>query len=198
MKIIALLIISLMAAIGFYYKKRLADGRSMGGAISNAKLFWLCFAMLIYFVFNPIFGFVVSAPDIMRKGLQILVCLMIGRAVLQSIGMYGIKKWSPKIGVALNVLGFIIAVYWLVKSQDTANNLWQQPTYILLLINAVCFALDACYAWWFDVLVGRETEGDTPIWYASADDPKFRAVNRLTFYSNILLSIMFFYLFSTL
>lgn len=168
----------------------------MGGAISNAKLFWLFFAMSIYFVFNPLTAFFAEAPDAAKRGLQMIFYLMLGRGIFQYIGMYVTKNWTPKIGIALNIIGVLLTGYWLMKSYAEAGN-WEVllsiSTYILLIINLFCFVFDTYYAYVFYVLVGEDTKGKQPIWYANNEERKFIMQNKITFSTNVFLSILFVY-----
>jgi len=192
LKVTILLLTLPITGLAFYYKKRLDEGNSMGGAISNPKLFWLFFALSVYFVLNPLFGFFVESAH--QKAIQILSCFLIFRAIFQGIAMYSIKKWSPKMGITFNLLGVALTTYWLFNGQNLDNS-WQSlltsPAFLLLIINWFCFAFDTYYACIFYKLEGKNTKGKQPIWYANSEDPKFQQQNKITFLTNTFLSVLF-------
>jgi len=192
LKITILLLILPITGFALYYKKRLSEGNAMGGAISNPKLFWLCFALFVYFLLNPVFGFFVESAH--QKALQILTCFLVFRAIFQGITMYSLKKWSPKMGITFNLLGVALTTYWLfngLKFDNFRQSLFANPAYLLLIINWFCFAFDTYYAGIFYKLEGKNTEGKQPIWYANSEDPKFQLQNKITFLTNTFLSILF-------
>ncbi len=56
---------------------------------------------------------------------------------------------------------------------------------IYLGILAMALLADTYFACQFHKIVGQATKGDKAIWYASAEDVRFRNINRITFFSNI-------------
>jgi len=182
-----------ITGLAFHYKSKLANGAAIGGAISNPKLFWLFFALSVYYVLNPLIGF--GLDGVSSKALQALTCFLVVRALFQAIFMYVLKKWTPKMGIAFNISGVALSTYFLIKfyTQNDIINLLISPAYILLIINFFCFLFDTYYAYTFQKLVGDKTEGEQPIWYANEGDPKFIQQNKITFFTNTFLSILFFY-----
>jgi len=192
-KLVILSVMLPITGLAFHYKSKLAKGAAMGGAISNSKLFWLFFALSVYYVLNPLIGFGLDAVS--SKALQALTWFLIFRALFQTILMYVIKKWTPKMGIAFNIAGVALSAYYLIKfyTQIDTESLLISPAYILLFINFFCFTFDTYYAYTFQKLVGDKTEGEQPIWYANEADPKFKQQNKITFFTNTFLSILFFY-----
>lgn len=185
-----------IAGLAFSYQKKLENGTAMGGAISNSKLFWLFFALSIYFVFNPLVAFFTDAPEAGKQGLKMIFYLMLVRGIFQYVGMYVTKNWTPKIGIILNIIGVLLAAYWLINGYADAGNLstlFSSSAYILLIINFFCFVFDLYYAYIIDVLVGEGTKGEQPVWYANSKDRKFAVQNKITFSTNVFLSILFIY-----
>lgn len=174
------------------YAKSLRKSSSKGGAISKPKLYWLFYALSAYYLWPLIVGFDFGWKDNIGKWVLFIFGFMTIRAIVQSIIMYGTKNWSPWMGISFNVLSFLFTSFCLIKLFYFENMAWNyHPFQIMIVILWFCFLIDTYYAWAFWLIVGDETKGDKPIWFANAEDLRFQRINKVTSINNIILTILF-------
>ena len=165
----------------------------IGGHISKPKTVWLCFALYLYFIL-PVLSYEVFDDRLnhgTRVSLVLFSVLLYLRALLQPLLMYRLKIWTPILGIAYNLLCscFLINRYFKVDFQRLTRSDYDVQIDLLLAICLGVLLTDSFYAWSFYKIVGRDTQGEDAIWYASNDNPAFDRINRITFRLNILFII---------
>lgn len=190
--IVLLLTSGLSIIIARWYANALQGNASMGGAISSPKLYWLFYALSAYYVWPLIIGIDFGWNDAFGKWIIIVFACMVFRGIVQTIIMYGTKNWSPWMGISFNVFAFLIAAFGLIKLFLFERLEWAfHPWQILLIILSYCFFIDTYYAWAFWKVVGDDTKGEKPIWFANAKDRRFHLINKVTSINNIILTILY-------
>lgn len=165
-----------------YYKRQNGPVPVLGGPISRAKTMWLGLTTYCYFVLPPLLYFATRLPPAVRHLTLVFMSLLLLRALVQSILMFIIHRWSPPFGMSLNIMYTSILV-------------WQSQRYFLLLRESGFLQIipglwvglmltDTIFAWKFFKIVGSGTQGKDAIWYAS-EAPEFDAINRLTWIANV-------------
>lgn len=157
--------------------------RLKGGEISLPKKFWLSFAMFVYYPF-PVYLMAIHGFDTMLVALWSFFLI---RAIVQGLGMYLFKNWSPKSGVAFNLITPLLVLA--VAIIDTPM---QKEILAYAILVAACTLADAYYAYQFWKIIGEKSKGDNPVWFAS-DAEEFSQINKLTAFMNVLLYGLFLY-----
>lgn len=172
----------------FKYQNRNAK---MGGKISKPKTYWLGFAMFIYFVL-PVWLYISSTSELIRQLCLTMIYLAYGRMIIQGLVMFILKRWTPTYGIAINILYISAMISWIGYS-FIAMNTWTGK-HLVFLFFAFQFAavalVDSYYALVFHRQVGTATEGNQPIWFASADE-SFSRINQITYHWNIIFTLGF-------
>jgi hypothetical protein len=170
-----------------YYQRQNGLGAAIGGPISRAKILWLGLTTYCYFVLPPILYAVADLPAVVRHLTLVFMCLLGLRACMQMLLMFVLHRWSPPMGMSLNILYSGIMIWQLQKQFPLL-----QETGPLQIIPGLWIGLmltDTIFAWKFFKIVGARTQGTDAIWYAS-EAPEFAAINRLTWVADL-----FFYLY---
>lgn len=150
-------------------------------------------ALYTYFVCSLSVYFLTD-PSILKYFLLVFISVMCLRATLQLFLMYRSKAWVPAYGMLFNIVTALILaiglIYNVFVSDITSNHNQLLSLFFLLTIGMLL--LDSYYAYRFNQLVGEDnTQGDQAIWFANANDPRFRRINKLTFFFNfIILSLI--------
>ena len=188
-----IIILLLSILIGWSFRQSLQTKRTMGGAISLPKLYWLLLALNVYYS-SPILLLVFLQKS--SPSLQILTTFLIFmalRMIIQLYLMYVKKAWLPKYGIIFNILGALLLLalglyFW--------EDLQQKTSFLILPwmgIAIFCQALDTYYAWMFFKMVGTRTQSHNPIWFANSEEARFTSINRTTFFFNVLISLFIGY-----
>jgi hypothetical protein len=123
--------------------------------------------------------------SILTHVLIFCIIAMLLRACIQPILMYIIKKWTPYYGMTFNILLAFYVIFQLISTGHIGFDSAFLIHEIYLGILAMALLADTYFAYQFHKIVGQSTKGDKAIWYASAEDVRFRNINRITFFSNI-------------
>lgn len=207
-KLILGIVLSVLVGVGYSFYRKQNQPDRMGGPISRAKIFWLFYALTSWFLLSPLLAYDVEVPSFLRAIFGVFSLLMWGRGVVEAIMLYKTKNWTPPLGIAhdlfcLVVLLFCFGVYF----QDflTLQTLpWTHPTWwfsSFLGILILSLGCETYYAWSFYCLV-ENTKGEDGIWFASAEDPRFRRINQITcfwnviFYGHLVCFLMFLFFYS--
>lgn len=189
---IAVLAVAFVAFGVTYHRRQNRGGASgkcrLGGAISRAKVMWLCYALFVWFFLCPIVALSGAVAEPLRALLGAFAAFMWLRGVIEAVLLYWTKSWTPPMGIGhdlacLALLGggawwFAPALGGLTSSLD----LWTLGLLAAVFVSLLC---EVGYAWAFFRVVGQETKGDEAVWFASEEDPRFRAINRATMTMNV-------------
>lgn len=179
-----------MVAVGglIFYKKQ-NHLRLIGGKISKAKVVWLCLAIYIYFPVMTLLVFEKSLPrefQIIFGSVSILMWL---RAAGELYLLYGIKQWSPLMGIGHNMLCLSVIFAEVSFLKIFLYDSW--PLELLLGLMSCCLVLDSYYAYQFRKIVHAKTKGAEGLWFADDERECFRRLNTLTGRWNwIIISIL--------
>lgn len=190
----AKLIISVLVFVflGCLYYLRQNKNPQMGGEISIPKTFWLFFALYCYFILPLLFLLEEPFNAFWSPTWLSILVINYSRLAVQGLAMYIYKNWRPIHGMIWNLSSLIIitaAVLWNFYQQVP---LWNAPGHLVfLLLYLVLLMTDTYYAHTFKGIVGQNTTGDHPVWFASDKDCRFSKINRVTFRNNIFFSLVF-------
>lgn len=180
----------------FWYYKKQNNTSSIGGPIAPAKIFWLGFASFQYFVLTLILLFGIPESNTWFFLLKGMVGLLFTRAILQSLLMFVVHKWSPPMGIAYNVfcMLFLIAAYFFKLPELFTNTALEKLLANFVMLLFFILLVDSVYAYKFYRVVGAKTKGKEAIWYASEKDPDFAKIIQLTQILNVPFAIYFIYI----
>lgn len=177
---VALVVMAVFVVV--YHRRQGRPGR-MGGAISRAKALWLGYAVYLWFFVCPLLALdpAVAAP--LRQLLGAFAAFMWLRGLLELVLLFGVKRWTPPLGIGhdlacLALLGGGAA--WRAAELAALARPLDRWTLALLAVVVVSLLCEVGFAWSFHAAVGGATRGDDGVWFASEDDPRFRAINRWT------------------
>ncbi len=167
-----------------WFKRRQAAG-AIGGAMSMPKAWWLAFAVLYWFFVCPLLAADARVPQPQRTVLRVFAANMWLRGVIELYMLYGPKNWKPRYGVghAIFSLALVIAMVVALPSENTAPwfvTPWASISTVAIGVLNFSLALEAGYAAAFNKIVRGQTTGDDGLWFADAESPRFRLVNRVT------------------
>ena len=166
--------------LGLLFYRKQNHAHAMGGRISKPKLMWLCLAIYIYFPLITILAFEKNIPNRFRIIFASIAVLMWLRAAGELYLLYGIKKWSPKIGIGHNIacLMTILGEVIYFKVPFSSGKVWN--FYFVLGLISLCLVLDSFYAYQFRKIVHGKTKGADGLWFADEEQERFRRLNVIT------------------
>lgn len=147
----------------FYWRQNYRA--QIGGAISIAKLLWLDYAIVAWFLVPALL--VGTTSGAWQRLFTIHLINFGARAIIELILLYVFVKWSPIYGIAHDVFS-IALITWLAPHDATILHHYSWT----LRIGLVCEIV-------FAALFHRLTSKEHAIYFAS-DTPRFRMVNLLT------------------
>jgi hypothetical protein len=170
--VIALVAVSLW----FYYRQNFAG--QIGGAMSVAKLLWLDYALLAWFIV-PFFVWRSPLIEPQLRGIYgaYLVNFLV-RGVVELWMLYVTVSWLPPYGITHDlfsiglITGLLLCRRAKLSQVPDGQNSAARRFLVSLRLGLVC---EIILAWLFY----RATEGRIGIYFAS-DDPHFAFINRLT------------------
>lgn len=165
-----------------YHRRQNRPGR-MGGAISRAKAVWLGYAVYLWFFACPLLALDPAVARPARLLLGAFGAFMWLRGVAELVLLFWLKRWSPPMGIGHDVACLLLLVagaWWLGPELSVVARPLDAWTLGLLAVVVVSLLCEVGFAWSFHVAVGGATHGDDGVWFASEDDPRFRAINRWT------------------
>jgi hypothetical protein len=167
-----------LAAISlwFYYRQNFAG--QIGGAISVAKLLWLDYALLAWFIV-PFFVWRSPLIDPQLRGIYgAYLANFLVRGVVELWMLYVTVSWIPPYGITHDVFSIGLVTGLLLRRRGKlcqlhdGENSAARRFLVSIRLGLVC---EIILAWLFY----RATEGAIGIYFAS-DDPHFAFINRLT------------------
>lgn len=125
-----------MVAMVFYYYQN--NNYLAGGKIALAKLVWLGYAILYWFVIPLVVSTNKNVPEQFRRIYRIFFLVMMARAVCELIMMYSFKNWNPYYGIAHDVFSILILSFWLLSNlSKTSSGIMLHTIYVMLAMLVV-------------------------------------------------------------
>ena len=176
-----------MTAMGIrFYRSQNAKAAVMGGAISKPKIFWLMYAVTVWFFMTPLVGLDPAVSPGLKFVLLSFAGLMWARGIAEMYMLYVSKNWAPPIGITHDA----VCIVWLLLALG-----WKRDTLVLhpvdrwvlafAIVLTASLVLEICYAALFFKAVEGKTKGPGGIWFADPTDPRYLFINRLTFSFNV-------------
>ncbi len=179
-----------VGGLSVWFGRRQNRRASPGGAISRPKQLWLGFAIFVWFFLSPILALEPRLHGSLRTVLALFAGMMWIRGVAELVMMYGTKTWRPPYGIAHDLSCALAIVAWAVVEASVLGGLTTPLDrltlgFVAVLLVSVLF--ETYYAIAFHGAVEGKTTGDAGLWFASADDPRFRRINGVTKIGNAIL-----------
>lgn len=168
----ALVIVSLW----FYYRQNFAG--QIGGAMSMAKLLWLDYALVAWFIVP---FFVARSADVassLRRIYAVHLANFTCRGAIEIWMLYVTVSWSPRYGITHDLcsLALLSMLLWrkapVVGGRRAPLDGAARHFLVSIRLGLVC---EVVFAWLFYRAIG----GEVGIYFAS-DDAHFTFINRLT------------------
>jgi hypothetical protein len=159
----------------------------LGGRISRPKIAWLFYAIFLWFFLCPLLALDEAIPAALRIGLGAFALSMWFRGAAEMLMLYVTKNWRPPMGIAHDVscIALLVGVGIAFRDQLTplhAIDRWALALYFFVLLSLI---VEILYAAMFFKASDGKTTGKEGIWFASADEARFRRINRLTTLLNL-------------
>lgn len=167
----------------------------LGGRISRPKAFWLGWVIFFWFCVCPVFAFEPSSPHRLSATLLGFSLNMGLRGTVELFLLFVTKSWRPPYGIAHNLLSLLLVVAlaagagtWIFPGERGPDSAWQLSHYIILSLLVGSLVLETYYAVVFHHLVQGRTTGADGVWFADGQTPLFRSINRITWWSNVVIT----------
>ncbi|RKH79174.1 hypothetical protein D7Y21_34315 [Corallococcus sp. AB045] len=174
------------AAVGFRRRQNAQGGR--GGRISGPKMAWLLYAVFLWFLVCPLVAMDASMPMEARVVLGAFAVSMWLRGAAELYMLYVSRNWKPPYGVGHD-LGCIalVGAGLVYTGEKWAGVLDGRDVWSLALVGLVLVSLlvEVAYAALFHQAVEGRTTGEDGVWFADAEQERFRRINRLTLALNV-------------
>ncbi len=188
---------AVLVLFGVFFKKRQERG-GLGGSISRAKTFWLCFAIFFWFIVAPAVGMDESLPLPLRRVFLAVGASMWLRGVVEMVMLYVTRNWRPPFGVAHDIVTILLILGALVvgATEPVSHDATSIATAALVVALLASLIIEIVHARTFFAVVGRGTVGDDGVWFADEHDPRFTAINRRTRLWNCILctAVLFYFI----
>lgn len=185
-----LLVLCLLACAGaaVFFRRRQNAGGGRGGRISGPKVAWLLYAVFLWFLVCPLVALDASVPFEARIVLGAFAVSMWLRGAAELYMLYVSRNWRPPYGVGHD-LGCIalVGAGLVYTGEKWAGALDGRDLWALALVGLVLVTLvvEVAYAALFHQAVEGRTTGEDGVWFADAEQARFRRINRLTFALNV-------------
>ena len=182
-RIAILITFLLVGLVGFTFYLRQNRSEIMGGGISKPKAIWLTYAVYVWFFMTPILALAPNIALPYRVILGAFAVSMWARGIAELLMLYVWKNWRPPYGITHNIfsLGLLVGgcFYFSPQLVTLTGSLSQ---WVLGFIGFLIAAMlcETYYAMNFHETVKGQTTGDDGVWFASAEDEKFKRINRIT------------------
>ncbi|RKG65727.1 hypothetical protein D7V80_22450 [Corallococcus sp. CA054B] len=174
------------AAVVFRRRQNAQGGR--GGRISGPKMAWLLYAVFLWFLVCPLVALDASVPVEARVVLGAFAVSMWLRGAAELYMLYVSRNWRPPYGVGHD-LGCIalVGAGLVYTGEKWAGALDGRDVWALALVGLVLVTLvvEVAYAALFHQAVEGRTTGEDGVWFADAEQERFRRINRLTLALNV-------------
>jgi hypothetical protein len=123
----------------------------------------------------------------------LLICFgwLVLRAGVQFFLMFSSKSWTPVWGLFFNAGLVVLAAMMILELVQNGLSYTHGRFWISFHIALIYISIsDSYYAYQFYRIVGKGTMGKGAIWFASGSDPRFKRINTITLFNNIVASLM--------
>ncbi|CAM3459652.1 hypothetical protein COSO111634_16345 [Corallococcus soli] len=169
--LLVVFLLAVASAAAFFRHRQNARG-ARGGRISGPKLAWLLYAVFLWFLVCPLVAMDPAVPGEARIVLGAFAVSMWLRGAAELYMLYVSRNWRPPYGVGHD-LGCIAL---------DGRDVWALALVGLVLVSLV---VEVAYAALFHQAVEGRTTGEDGVWFADAEQERFRRINRLTLALNV-------------
>jgi len=162
-------------AILFYWLQN--QYRPVGGDISWPKLFWLAYAILLWFILPALLAADRRLAPEWRKPFLVLALLMFARGVVEGWMLYVSLNWSPWYGIFHDAACALVLGFHAFALVPGPRNPLERLMLAHLVITALMFAPEVYFAWYMQA--NFNTQGESAIYFVP-DDVRYADVLRVT------------------
>lgn len=109
------------------------------------------------------------------------------RGLIELYLLFVTKNWKPIYGIIHNIFTALIFLL-----NINFNQIYHfEIILIITILTSLC--LETYYAYFFKIKIGRLTQGNQAIWFASKETPIFKQVLLITTIGNAITYLGFFY-----
>lgn len=163
------------AALVFYWVQN--HLRPVGGEISWPKLFWLMYAVLLWFALPVLLACDPRLSRAWRRPFAVLAALMLARGVVEAWMLYVALSWSPWYGIGHDVVCMLMLLGFVGRLSGAAASGLERTVYVQLAVSAVMFLPEIYFAWYMQA---HFTTAGADAVYFVPDDPRYQDVLRVT------------------
>jgi hypothetical protein len=163
------------AAAAFYWGQNAY--RPVGGEISAPKLFWLAYAILLWFLLPALLGADPRLDARWRRPFFLLFLLMAARGVVEGWMLYVSLNWSPWYGIGHDLVCAALLLAFAARLQQRAASPLERLMLLHLCVSALLFVPEMYFAWYMQAHF--DTQGENAIYFVP-DDPRYATVLRAT------------------
>ena len=149
--------------------------RPVGGDISFAKLAWLAYAVLFWFVLPLLLSADPRLPAAWRRPFVVLLALMLARGVAELWMLYVSLNWLPWYGIAHDVVCALALGAFLAVLEPHGG--LQRTIRGHLAVTTALFVPEIYFAWY--MVTYFNTRGESAIYFVP-DDPAHATVLSVT------------------
>jgi hypothetical protein len=158
----------------------------IGGKISFSKNLWLFYCIYTWFFLLPLSIYLLPLPQELKMLWGMFSIWMWIRGIAELYMLFVSKNWVPPIGISHTSSSLFLLLI---------GSFYYDHTIIALPIEFKIFhlsiilslILEVYYAVSFFKIIGTKSKGDHGVWFATAQDPKFKKILIITSAGNIVL-----------
>ena len=182
------LLVGVCALFGTLLRRRQNVQSALGGRISRPKLAWVMYAVFLWFLLCPLVALEPTLHPDLKWVLGGFGAFMWLRGAVELYMLYVSRNWRPPYGITHDVLSLVLLLGgvggYLLRRAQPSSPLDQWALGLLALV-AVSLCIEVMYAALFFHAVEGHTMGEDGIWFADAEQERFRRINRITLACNI-------------
>lgn len=165
----------LVSAFAFFWAQN--QFKPVGGDISWAKLFWLMYAVLFWFVLPALLAADPRLTPSWHRPFAALAILMLARGLVELWMLYVALTWSPWYGIVHDIVCMAtLAVFaWTLRERRTGAV--ERTVFVHLIVTTVIFFPEIYFAWYMQAHF--TTTGESAIYFVP-DDPRYSDVLAVT------------------
>ena len=165
----------LVAAFAFFWFQN--QYKPVGGDISWAKLFWLMYAVLIWFALPVLLAADPRLSPFWRRPFAALALLMLARGLVEMWMLYVTLNWSPWYGIGHDIacMATLAILAWPLRKHRT--HAVERTVFMHLIVTTVIFLPEIYFAWYMQAHF--TTTGNSAVYFVP-DDPRYSDVLTVT------------------
>lgn len=180
-------LLAVSAAVIVFFSRQRAG--ALGGKMSAPKAAWLFWALAVWFIVCPLLALEPALPMHQRATFGVFALNMWIRGVIELYMLYGPKNWRPPYGISHDVfsLALLLGCWALWPEAEVAYTLTAWGVFGAMSLGVIAFSLvlETAYAIVFFKIIEGKTTGDDGVWFADAEDERWRRVNLVTAVFNV-------------